>query len=243
MTITNPAAGREAARQLPPTVPVRGRRPVVPVLVLLVAAGLAVGVVAGLGWFTAQLPGWWTTVGPDYVHTARDDAEDHVCNTLAMTYDQGRCVLYLAEDDVTEARRTPRADGGVCPLATRLACARLYGLEPRDGDVPVWRPWDLHNGAAGTAFNAAAGAVLGLVVAGTAAALGGPRRRGWLRLLATGAGSAVAGAVAAVTLFTLDRHPLSAGSVPALPVWAAPAVAVAVVAIVAVRDRRSGGAR
>jgi hypothetical protein len=211
--------------------------------ILLGAAGLAVGLVAGLGWFAASLPGWQATAGPDYPHdTAADAAENAACNWTAVTYDQWRCGLYLQEYGAREAYRLPRDQGGVCPLATRFGCADRYGLQQWDQDVPVWAPWYLHNGRAGMLVNAAGGALLGLTVAGAVTVMGGARRASRVRMLTRGTGAALSGAAAGMALFTLGRHPLP-GPVPGLPVWAAPVVTVVVVVLLARAARRPGDTR
>jgi hypothetical protein len=144
--------------------------------VLLVALGLAAGLVAGLDWFAASLPGWQASAGPDFAHdTAADAAENAACNWTAVTYDQARCGLYLQEYGAREAYRLPRAEGGVCDLATRYDCAARYGLAQHDEDVPVWRPWELHNGRARIAVNTAGAILLALTAAGAVWVLGAPR--------------------------------------------------------------------
>jgi hypothetical protein len=210
--------------------------------VLLAALGLAAGLVAGLDWFAASLPGWQASAGPDFAHdTPADAAQNAACNWTAVTYDEWRCGLYLREYGAREAYRLPRDQGGVCPLATRFGCARRYGLPQWDQDVPVWAPWDLHNGRAGTLVNAIGGALLGLTVAGAVTVFGGAARRpSRVRMLTRGAGAALSGAAAGVAVFTLGRHPLP-GPVPGLPVWAVPVVLVVVLLAWAVR--RPGGTR
>jgi hypothetical protein len=224
---------------------------------LLLALGLvAAGVVSGVNWCAGHLDDWRTTIGPDYVHTARDDAEARACTVQGPAYSQSWCVTYLQEDTAREAYRRPVAEGGVCPLASRFDCANRYGLEQHDVDVPLWLPWYLHNGPAGTGFTGTAGAVLGaLVAAGIARLTRRPTAVRWHHLVE----AAVAGALVGVAVFSLGRHTGAEYGIPALPTLAGlpglllvPAVTAATGAVLlgarpllnrVNRSRRTGGAR
>jgi hypothetical protein len=188
-------------------------------------AGLAVAPLLGLCWALGDpaVSTWaWTTFGPDTYHSPAEIEADRVCDVLDTAhYDQGRCVIRLAAYTDATARHFPRAEGGSCELASRFECARKYGIQQWDKDVPLLQPWWLHNGAAGLAFSAAGGGLVGLIVAGTAIGMGGGPA-GRIRRYRFVAGAAAAGAGAGAVWMDLDRHQdLLAG----LPTYTGPVLA------------------
>ena len=124
-----------------------------------------------------------------------------------------------AVSEVIGLARFPAAEGGTCPLETRYACAKWAGLEQWDQDVPLWWPWELHNGPAWLAFSAAGGALAGLVVAGYVAGSAGRVRR--YRFVAA---SVAVGAGAGVVLMGLGRGTF--GEFVSAGPWSAAAVGV-----------------
>lgn len=210
---------------------------------LAVAGLLAVGLVGSLSWAGSHLADLRSVAGPDYRHDSpADRARDATCNPLTATYVAWRCSLYLQADTARELQRTPTGQGGTCPLGTPFACARLYHLPPHDQDVPLWRPWSLRNGPAGTAFNATAGALLALTMSGAVHVMAGPGSTSRRRSLAGHAEAAGWGAAAGVLTFTVGRHAEYAlpGIGGALPFWALPTAAVlAAAGVLAARRART----
>jgi hypothetical protein len=216
------------------------------VAVAAAVAVVAVSPVLGVCWALGdpQVSQWlWTTLGPDTSHSPAEVAADRVCDMGDTAgYDQGRCVIRLAAYGAATAEHFPRAEGGSCELATRFDCARRYGLEQWDGDVPLLQPWRLHNGPAGMTVSAAAGGLTGLMAAAATIGAGGTRTRRYRFAAKTG----VAGAGAGLAGMDLIRHqdlltglPATTGPVlagTALTVLAASAGARAVV------RRRTAGA-
>jgi hypothetical protein len=215
------------------TVPVAGRNGYA--VELAMAAGLAVLAVSpvlGVCWALGDpnVSTWmWTHLGPDTYHSPAEIAADEVCDVFdPARYDQGRCVVRMQAADAGSAFHFPLAQGGACPLATRFDCARRYGIQQWDQDVPLLQPWWLHNGPAGIGFSSTAGALAGLTTAVTTIALGGRQERRY-RFTAQATASGAAGGLVAMDLI---RHQdllsgLAAGTGPVLAGTAVLALAVA----------------
>ena len=188
-----------------PAAPARRRRLGWPHLIASILGLSLAALVPAAGWESAQVEKAMTYArthaGPDYVQTSATQQAARACETGMLEYSEDACQRYTMASAGSGLARFPVEQGGSCTLHSRFDCAQAAGLEQWSQDVPLWRPWDLHNGRPGMWLNGLVGAFGALALAGVLSLLGASRVT-WRRALVW----PIVGGLAGLVLMDLSWH-------------------------------------